>query len=217
MDYNKIKILKLNQCSDDGKDLFLTLAKLLTKTGLYEQNTKVNFPDLNHWEIIIEKFIIPYQDNIYVLNYEGSLIGFYAAKLMKKARTQEDVILKSEVHTTWHNLSSSVMKLYDLHFKDQELVLDNVALIDEFQGRGIFKNVILPRLKYQADELKAGAIALTVFEKQNNPAYQLYLRQGFQEFAAQKYKLEQITHPSFGSVDKVEDKLIFLRLQLSHN
>jgi hypothetical protein len=59
MDYEKVTVKKLADISTNSDALLHDIAVLLAKTGLYEPSCRINHPERDPFEVIIEKFILP--------------------------------------------------------------------------------------------------------------------------------------------------------------
>ena len=213
MDYQRIKIAPLSSLPERNKLLY-KVAVLFAKTGFYEKSIKLKNKDQDPFNRIIEAHITPNIDDISIVFYDEEFVGFYFAHLIRNTVIRElsDILPPGQIN--WNNHGSVLYKFYDVYFRNNEFLIDNMAFTSQFQRKGIYSKVVYPLLLKKAKDLNATNLVIAVFKYQNNNAYQLYLKQGFKQIANLQFQLEKVIISPNDIIEKTTEELILLRLAM---
>ncbi len=211
MDFNKIVIKKLSTVQM-SRTLLYDIARLFATTGFYEKSIRIRNKELDPFERIIEKYILPDVNNINIILYDGEFAGFYLAHLINDMVTRELNTIPPTEQINWSNHGDAIYNFYDVYFKNNEFLIDNMALKKQFQRKGVYSNIIFPILLESAQKLGAINMVLAVFKYQNHDAYKLYLKNGFKQIANLKFQLEKVNISHDCKIEAITEELILLQL-----
>ena len=86
----------------------------------------------------------------------------------------------------WDTIGGIFNQLYIRNFTDDEFLINNVALFETFQNKGIFTNIIYPDI---LNTTYAKSIVMHIFKNRNYKAYTSFIKNGFKEIYDYKFEL----------------------------
>ncbi len=217
MNYNEINITKLHHLNENKDQLLYQIAILFAKTGFYEPSARIKYPEQDPFEIIIDKYLIPNANILDIIFYKNELIGFYMSHLITCEENKSLVDIPPMENLNWLNHGKAIYDFYDIYFKKDEFLVDNIAIKDNFRNQGLLTNVLYPLVLNEARRLKAKSLVGGVFKSQNKQAYQLYKNLGFTDVASLKFKLDEIRTPEDYIIEGRSEELVLLRFPIDQD